>query len=63
MFPVCTLEEGMVHDLLRCLPNPVLCITKEAVDEVLCLRGDRRELWGEDEVLSPVHDLVVCFCR
>ena len=47
VFPVCALEEGMVPDLLHCLPNPVLCIAKEVMDEVLCLRGDRMELWGE----------------
>ena len=51
-----------MHDLLRGLPNPVLRVAEEAVDEVLGLRGDGRELWGEDEVLAPVHDLVVRFC-
>ena len=62
MFPVSPLEEGVVHDLLRGLPDPVLWIAEEAVDEVLGLRGDGRELRGEDEVLAPVHDLVVCLC-
>ena len=63
VLPVGALEEGVVRDLLHCLPNPVLRVTEEAVDEVLCLGGDRRELGGEDEVLAPVHDLVVCLCR
>lgn len=63
VLPVRALEEGVVHDLLHCLPDPVLRVTEEAVDEVLCLGGDRRELGGEDEVLAPVHDLVVCLCR
>ena len=51
-----------MHDLLHGLPDPVLWITEEAVDEVLGLRGDGRELRGEDEVLAPVHDLVVGLC-
>ena len=32
------------------------------MDEVLGLRGDGREFRGEDEVLAPVHDLVVGLC-
>ena len=63
VLPISALEEGVVRDLLHCLPNPVLRVTEEAVDEVLSLGGDRRELGGEDEVLAPVHDLVVCLCR
>ena len=51
-----------MHNFLCGLPDPVLWIAEEAVDEVLGLRGDGRELRGEDEVLAPVHDLVVRFC-
>ena len=32
-------------------------------DEVLSLVGDRGELWGEDEVLTPVHYLTVRVCK
>ena len=32
------------------------------MDEVLGFGGDGRELRGEDEVLAPVHDLVVRLC-
>ena len=60
MLPVSPLEEGVAHDLLHGLPDPALQVAEEG--EVLGLRGDGRELWREDEVLTPVHDLVVRLC-
>ena len=49
-----------MHDLLHGLPDPVLQVAEEG--EVLGLRGDGKELWREDEVLAPVHDLLVHLC-
>ena len=63
VFPVCALEEGVVHDFLQHLPNHVLCIEKEVVDKVVCLRGVRREFWWEEDVFSPIHKLVMHLCR
>ena len=62
VLPVCSPEEGVAHYLQSSLADPVVCITEEAMDEVLGFGGDGRELRGEDEVLAPVHDLVVRLC-